>query len=213
MKSICCSITFLFLVLCAWTPSTRAVEDAEQVRKETYQILQRGDQLRDLQEWAEAIRSYREALDRYHDLAASAADWEQDYYRFRITHGEREIARIVRETGKSEAQWLGTAVEESLSTVEDPYRAMYEAMVEENRYLRSRIEVLEADLAMYEEMEEIESQREILRREEPVLVPPDAPQAEQEEPQAAPAELVPAPPMPRYPVADSGPDLFPPKRD
>ncbi len=210
MKSTFHSIAFMLTILIAWTSTATASQETEPERREAYQLLRRGDQLRDLREWSEAIRAYQDALARYHVLAASAPEWEQDYYRFRITHGEREIARIVRETGKDEAHWLGTGAEANTqNTVVDPYQAMYEAMVEENRYLRSRIEVLEADLAMYEEMEEMESQREYRRMENPGSIDPE-PAVEQE--LEAPAVVTPAAPIqPRYPVADSSPELFPPK--
>jgi hypothetical protein len=211
MKSTSRSIALMLLGLIVWTSSATAADDTEPARKEAYQLLRRGDQLRDLRDWTEAIRSYQDALGRYRVLAAAAPEWEQDYYRFRITHGEREIARIVRETGRDEAHWLGTAVVEiPQQVVEDPYRAMYEAMVEENRYLRSRIEVLEADLAMFEEMDEIEGQREFQRMENPSVIEPDPASPQQQD---APVVVVPARPVPRYPVADSGPELFPPKRD
>lgn len=204
------------LVFCAMVwglPSDAAAEAGEQgvqiTRADAYRQLRRGDELRERREWAEAVGSYHEALEKYRALARNAPAWEEDYYRFRIGYCERELAMIVRTTGRSVDNWLA-APEGAVETDTENYRARYLALQEENRYLRNQLEELRRELEIHQEMEDIEQDREDRRSTTPVPAPVaisgEPPVLEPAKPAVRP-EPAPAR-MPRSPLPDRrrGPD-------
>ncbi len=192
----------LAALFCIDPMTVRADDEAEPIqvtRTDAYRQLRRGDELRERRQWAEAAYAYQTALERYRLLARNAPAWEQDYYRFRIGYCERELAMITRTTGRSIEDWLAERDGATRRPEAEPYRERYEAMLEENRYLRNQLEELRDELAMFYEMEEIELEREQRRqrtqpdrREQP---PPEA----RERPQPVPipeAVRDPVPPRP-----------------
>jgi len=171
--------------------------DGQVSRSDAYRLLRRGDELRERREWAEAVYVYHSALDKYHALAGIAPAWEQDYYRFRIGHCERELAMIVRTTGRSVDDWLAERPG-AVPLEADGYRERYYSLQEENRYLRNRLDELLGELELYREMEDIEEERERQRGPRPDAeeMEPRAEEPERRQPEASVAP-VPEPPVER----------------
>ena len=165
-------------------------------RSDAYRLLRRGDELRERREWAEAVDVYYSALEKYQLLARTAPAWEQDYFRFRIGYCERELAMIVRTTGRSVDDWLAERAEE-VPTRTDEYRARYYALQEENRYLRGQLDTLRQELEVYREMDDIEQEREEQRAARPETE--REPRREVQEPRPPEPEVAPvrAPPVER----------------
>lgn len=164
-------------------------------RSDAYRLLRRGDELRERREWAEAAHFYRSALEKYRVLAGRAPAWEQDYYRFRIGYCERELAMIVRATGRSVDEWLAERAGDVSVQAED-YRALYHSVQEENRYLRNRVDELLQELEMYREMDAIEQEREEQRAAQTVRDEPEL----REEPETPPARRGQPTPLPEQPI-------------
>ncbi len=182
-------------VLMGVSPAGAIAEEAAEervpqvTRSDAYRLLRRGDELRERREWAEAVHVYYSALEKYQLLARTAPAWEQDYFRFRIGYCERELAMIVRTTGRSVDDWLGERAG-AVPARTDEYRARYYALQEENRYLRGQLDALRQELEVYREMEDIEQEREEQR-----AARPDA----EREPRGE------APPAPRSPEPEVTP--------
>ncbi len=162
------SVSVFRLILCcallgpgAWRAAADtddAADAPEFTRSDAYRMLRRGDELRERREWAEAAHRYYRAREKYRSLAEGAPAWEQDYFNFRISYCERELAMIVRATGRSVEEWLAERDGAEPIRAED-YRARYLTLLEENRYLRNRLQEALEELELYQEMEDIERDR------------------------------------------------------
>lgn len=169
-------------------------------RSDAYRLLRRGDELRERREWAEAVHVYYSALEKYQLLGRTAPAWEQDYFRFRIGHCERELAMIVRATGRSVDDWLAERAG-AVPIRTDEYRARFYALQEENRYLRGQLDTLQQKLEVYREMEDIEQEREEQRAMRPEAEREPRRESAEPRPPEPPVER-PMPRRPERPVQD-----------
>lgn len=142
----------------AWAADEEPEESLQFNRGEAYRYLRRGDMARDRRDWVDTVHAYQTALDMYRLLGRRAEGWEQDYFQFRISYCERELAMVSAQTGRSVADWLAESGEVS-PTEAERYRTLYLSLLEENQRLQRQIEALQGELEIYMELEMIDQSR------------------------------------------------------
>lgn len=158
--------------LCAAQAGAQSIPTKDDEQDQAYRHLALANRAYEQKQWGNAVASYREARQRYLTLAETAESWSTELIAFRIQHCEERLLDIVERTGRSEQDWLDEL--DRLADEENRhYRALYETLLSENRYLQQRVDELEEELELYHEMEMLDEDRE--RAQQQRARPPDPP--------------------------------------
>lgn len=155
-----CALVVLF---CAAAFARNANEISPREPAEAYMSLVRGDEARDAEDLHAAIAAYEDAHARYSRIAKAHPDWERDIVQYRILYCENQIKAGREKMGPvSDAEPMTT--DESAPAVEvrdegadapppaeavaeeEPYQKRYLAVVQENEYLRRRMDELMSEV-------------------------------------------------------------------
>ena len=153
-------VSILLLALTLALPGkVDATEDtALQAQTRAYITLVYADEARDLEKWEEAKLHYEKALKEYRHIQSTFKEWNDEIITYRVAYCQNQIDSVARHLRPApQARKPDQAAEY--------YESKYQAIVQENTYLRTRLGDLEEEVESAENTDELQAELDTIRQE------------------------------------------------
>ncbi|MFH0880795.1 MAG: tetratricopeptide repeat protein [Lentisphaerota bacterium] len=138
-------------------------EDPARDQADAYVALVQADRLCEQSNFAQAVTSYRDALDRYNRISVKHPDWESEIVQYRLAYCANQIEMALKSTGKTEQELISDAAKSSATAEQESSRVA--ALMQENKYLRQRLSEVQEEIQSQEGAAVLASEVERLKEE------------------------------------------------